>query len=585
MSSNAGLILGSLALLSTGPTSSGWWLEASSDGTDWGNPDAVIAKIASVLLDGDRGEVTRYGNRTVTIQVRLNGENYDQLSIAEAVLDAEVRKSRNTLIWRPPGYTTPSVFDVVYSDMRFIDDKAREFGGAQQRVFALTLSALPFARRETLTTTVATPVSVAPTMTSIDDATTLTNWQVLYGGTPAVVSGTVVTATVPAGGNRGASIRRNSIAATSLASGEFIAFEVDQTANGNFSFLINNIAVIPAYAEAMTGTIRRYYLPSPTGVYPYTVTSATVNLGAAGFGNLIVRDLSKASGPPLMGSGRERSFLLYTPGTARTEVDLLVEAGGGGNLGEECFIFTAPQGKALSPPLRTKYQTAPVGGAVTPDVAMISGSRNNYNGTVYTIPAAALPPGTYLMIARVNRTSGVSTILLNWTASLSGASWYSTVNDQTGQIDATYLNATFVNVTMGILELPPVRLPANTTANVTISFSTGASNIQVDETWLYNLDTGVLSQITTKVGASNASRLLAASATVDRPRPAWYLGTAGSDVNDVDCTSRMPSVGRHVLMPGLTEVFVALMTGGATNQTITGTGYDRYHTHVPPVGS
>lgn len=190
--SDAALVYGATSLMMTGAEGLGYRIEASADGTNWGNPAAVVTAVQSRLQDGSLAIVDSYENREASIYVRITASTFDGLSRGEAALVAETRKrGYNTFTWTPSAsLATPTVFDVVYGSMAHNFDDLMETQNLL-RVFVLTLTCLPFPRlnREIVAAAIAAPPAT-PTTVVVDSGAATTGWAGSPSA-PSVVSGAV----------------------------------------------------------------------------------------------------------------------------------------------------------------------------------------------------------------------------------------------------------------------------------------------------------------------------------------------------------------------------------------------------------
>lgn len=154
-----------------------WWWDASQNGIDFGNPDAVLATIQSQLTDGSIEVVSSWENRDESLSLRLWGDSLDDLAAGETALRAELSRAGWTqFAWTPDGGET-TVHDVVYGKLEFTLDATYE--QALIRQFTLTLTCLPFPRSadEVAVTSLPAPADgAAPTVTVVDDASTVEGW-------------------------------------------------------------------------------------------------------------------------------------------------------------------------------------------------------------------------------------------------------------------------------------------------------------------------------------------------------------------------------------------------------------------------
>lgn len=567
---DAELVFGSLPLLSPGFSDADYEIEALGEGTDWGNPEAVIASVASMLMDGDKARINRYGNREATVPVQVRGATLDVVAEGEAAVMAEVNKGRNILTWTPPGMTTPSVYDVVYSVLssNFLDlDELRVTRG-----FTLKLECLPFPRRAELTTVVATPIpNTTPTWTTIDNCNSLAGWSAPYSSAVEQYDGAIRASTPLASGGYVWMVRTGLSQAVTPGEYVVVEFAMSPPISGMPNFYLNGAGTgTPIVAvDPIDHSRARYYLEVPAGMT--TLTGVTVIVWAYQPVNgpwVLVTDISKVDQLPFAGSRRQRSFTAAIGGTARTSADLIVEAEAA--LGGDVLVYTEPVG-GFPPPLRARLVSS---STVTADSAMVSGGRQTLTTpTVYEIPAGMLN-GTYSIVAMVSRTTGSAAETIGWAATTDSTLATSATN-VSGSTSVT-LTTTWQPVEIGVATLPTVAVDTTSTANVELTI-TGSATVRLDEVWLFRVtDDGSaeLSWFTSlDAGSVDPSKVEVRSASLDSPRPAWVAGIAGSDADNISVADRMMSPGKHQCPPGLLNIFV--VTPNVTAQTVTVEAYER----------
>jgi hypothetical protein len=586
------LTFGTLPLLSSTPGAA-YTIQAASDGTDWGNPEAVVANVASMLMDGDRAEITRFGNRTATIKLRVTGATLDDVSAGEAAIMAEVNSGRNTLTWVPPGTATPSVFDVIYSNLPFNFDDYSE--NLPRREFTLTLICLPFARRDTLSTVTATPAST-PTVTPINDTTSTTNWSTTAaGGSVVDLGATGVRGTsAPSGTYRTYNDLRLSGMSASFTATDYLLIEWDTSVGWAYeptwslTVVVGGVTSIRTLqaVETVSGERKKGYFNMPAG----TLSQMTFKLS---YGNtptshtLDIYSVAKVNQLPYYGTPRQRSLVANVGGTARTTANVRVNLSASANFTRDFLLFTAPVGKAISPPMRRYLFSS---SAVTTDATLVSGASHTFGvPSVYKIPAASIPPGTHLIVGFLKQGGGSVTPTLSWTASMEAT--FATTATDASDSKVVDFNTGGVGIwgayALGVVDLPLIALPSMTDANVKLTFSSSTPGTVVDEIWLFNLDTGDLTwlnDLNSPTGSRPEIRgYEVRSASVDDPRPDWRVGEYYFVDKDISAANRAVSAGVHEFRPGVMSIFI--VTPGDVGQTVTGTWYERFRNHVPAPGS
>lgn len=580
-------------------------IETMAEGTDWGDADAIVAEIRAQILDGEVATVSSYENREATVRVRITGDDGDALAQGEAALMAEVNRGRNTLAWVPKlAAAEPCVFDVVYSVLAFELEDLLETKRIQ-RIYVLTLACLPFPRTEKKVLienlpvpTTSTGSGVAPT--NVDSGSSTTNWT---GQDTAVV-----TAETPswAGGNTVVVGRRNGATACRIYRSNVPAATGGRqflrvTGWGLWSAIGGKIyaqAALkwamgtgdPVYITPVAYTYKAssgffdalFYLPSGltgnrlriamsyTGPHPANVHHSA----------LAINGIDWVGDAPFTSTTRQMSRTLPVYGAARTEGELEVRALAVDGvtpeqLGPHTLVYTRAAGAGVQPPLRT-WRTA--GMTTTADAALVSGAREALAAVTltYVVPADLVKPGTYQIVARA-RCSNTNAQTLTVTASTATTD-ASLLPTNTASISRT-LNFTAAStwqfVSIGEMTLPTVEA-GHTAANLTLTIQSATANVvDLDEAWIFNTDDGQLTLVDTS--GSGVSMLRIAGATLDRPQPSVWVGTAdGTAV--VNAGVRVLWRGSHQFNPGDVEVFTVTTTTARARAALR--YYPRAHTHL-----
>lgn len=585
-------------------------IRTSADGTTWGDADAVVAEIRAQILDGSVAVVSSYENREATVRVSITanaGEDGDALAQGEQALMAEINKGRNILAWVPLlAGAVPCVFDVVYATLDF-ESEGRDLleKHLKQRIYVLTLACLPFPRTEKKVLIESLPVpttstgsGVAPT--NIDAGTSTTNWTgqdgaVMTAETPSWAGG----ATVVVGRRSGAAPCRTYRSNLAVATGgrQFLrvrgyglwsAIGGKIYAQASFKWAMGTgdpIYITPvAYTyKASNGFYDAlFYLPSGlsgnrlriamsyTGPHPANVHHSAFALDS----------IDWVGDAPFTSTTRQMSRTLPVYGAARTEGELEVRALAADGttpeqLGPHTLVYTRAAGAGVQPPLRT-FRTN--GMPVVADAALVSGAREPLAGTTATfvVPADLVKPGTYQIVGRF-RCSNTNAQTLTVTAS-TAATDASLLPANTATISRT-LNFTAAStwqfVSIGELTLPTVE-SGHTAANITLTIANNNANVvDLDEAWAFNTDEGQLSLVDTS--GSGVSMLRIAGATLDRPQPSVWVGTAdGTAV--VNAGVRVLWRGSHQFNPGDVEVFTVTTATARARAALR--YYPRAHTHL-----
>lgn len=584
------LQFGNLDLLGN-DQSPGWWIEATGDDADFGNPVPVERAIKSFLQDGAIAAIESYDNREMTLRLTLFATSSANLAAAEAALVAEVGK-RNTLIWTPPDNTgdlagTPCVFDIVTSSLTYAFAEINDFN--LLRSYTLTLKALPFARSNTLTTytSPAPPSGGAPTNTLVDGGTSTTNWSGASsdgGSTTLSTTGGVITLFKGFGAGtttRSITLTRSSLA-TSMTGTGFVRIKmVTQLTQGGdpktlaVTVKINGTTVAEAGRD---GDYRWYAHPGGT-LSTIEITASGKFPAAAGSVVIRVDEVYRTSVATLSTlTGQRQQFLsLPVGGTVRTQGNLELVDATPTALGSTLVYTTPADFPAAQPPLR-RWRT--VGPAETTDATLVSGKYSALNTLhQFELPAQNVPSGGYLLVARIKHTTGTNYGLL-W----SGQSVMGTTVVDVGGINGSTGGAlsainTWQIVTVAHMTLPTFNMGSSGLVRIGLS---STPDVLLDEAWLFNVDQGQLTWVEAGTGTpasgGPANRVFLDAATINSPVPAMYLGTAADRSDSFGAGRTAQSFEEHQFVPPLTNVF--LVTTNAVSTAVTLSHYPRFHSHV-----
>lgn len=572
------LTLGGVDLMGTDHTP-GWWIEAQGVDLDLGNPQPIERTILSFLLDGSIVTKDSDDNREMTIRLVVEATNSVNLAAAEAALIAETSRA-NALTWTPPDNTgdfagTPCVFDVVTSTPSFqFSDMGELF---LKRVYNLTIKALPFARSAAQTTfSNAAPPGTTPVVVSIDTCTATTGWA-RSGSTgtvsgPTVLSGTIIASwansTTAANPSATLTLTRTGLS-VNMTSGGYVRVDYASSGDGRTgaqidSFLLNGGAVTPA---ARNGDV--VWLPF-TGTLNSVAVSTKAAVTRYGKLGLTVRDVSSSDIPQDSTGARQRGFSVPVGGSVRTQGSFAIVDAVASALGSVLLYTTSDQNSA-QPPLRA-WRSTTVGD--TSDTSLVSGFFSDLGTNhIFRVPIDGVSPGGYLLLARVKHATA-ATYTLNWQARTTNDTGGTILDTgQAGSAAVALQAATWTVATVGRMVLPTTR--AGSTCFVRIDLSS-SSGVQLDEAWLFNLDTGQLTWV--EVPGPNTNRMFIDAPSLDSPVPVLTIG-ANTDRSDAfHPGTAVKSFGQHRLNPPSTNGF--LVTSGSVAAALSLSYYSRWHTHV-----
>lgn len=276
----------------------------------------------------------------------------------------------------------------------------------------------------------------------------------------------------------------------------------------------------------------------------------------------------------------QHAFSLDVAGSSETEGSLHVSHASS-DLGDVAVYTCRNDVPTYLPNLR-QYASTATAAAATADAAIVSGARNNLDGGwTAEVPASTLPRGSYVLWARL-RSNVAGDQVINWnTGSYLGAS---TIR-ATASFGSTTVNFAATNtwylMPLVRLQLPPMLLPAGSTAKVNIDLvaaNPAASNIDIDEAWAFNVTIGALTVID-KVKLAGGTppdtrNVWIDTPSVDLPKPSVWRGLAGDRSNSYGAGGYVNAWGRHELKPPTIRGF--LVTTGAADAVLSMDHYPRW---------
>lgn len=567
------LTLGALVLTDSAPADQEYVFNVLADGAGFGVAPTVQDVVTSLLADGEKARITRYGNREVTFQVEITGPNLASLARGEAALRGEVGRG-NILVWQPPDLlAAPTAFVVIVSSMAAKFDDLAELN--QRRVFELSLTCEPFGQSVDPVTIPAISVPSTASSTTVDTCDSATGWTAAINATPAHVSTSwepgAVSVIVSGASTRSALIltRTGSI---SFSTQRYLVIEVGYNAN------LGSVPIV-AYGGANQkapelGKISQQQIEN--GWYRCVYDTGGATLSAVTFAgyftaadaDLKIRNVSKRNQPGDL--TRQQSRIIAPGGTERTPASIHVQSANGTDALGLTIVHTCPDdGSGYSPPLQ-RWRT--VGQTRTTDATAYSGNYELINVTswVAEVPTAALPTGAYTLLARL-RCQTASTVRVSYSTSTIFPDTTTQQGFTLGQVDWSFAAANVWElVPLAVLSLPSVRTSAG---KVQIALQVEASTpaVTLDEAWLFRVDDDCALTI------------------VDSARPHLWLDSPNSSslvprvsigngmTSQVHPGSGLKAMGAHVLSQPGTAVFTAALTDFAKTDA---TFYRRFHTNA-----
>lgn len=552
-------------------------------GGEIGAPENASQVILSLLADGDIEVSDRSGNRTITLSILIEGANLDALADSEALLEAECRKSRNTLTINPgDGSAASTVFDTFRAQLTLVRDD--DFEQANLRRYTLTMRALPFGRSVAEITIPALAAS-GSTTTNVDTGSATTNWTGTIGGvsaTPAVVSGKVGVTSTALTGSVVSTLTRTAAITTSAT--KYLVVDWSFSTNGLYFGTLSatgdgtNLQRISEITLS-TGVRRTVFYVVAASVTALTLRHTSTSKSDAVVRSLFVDNIDRTDVRPTISTARQSIRTVEVTGSARTQAMLSVESSGNALGDVDVYTFT-DDGSGYTPPLRTFLTTS---GTVTADASLISGARTLLTGAAseYLIPYGAVPRGPYLIRARLRGSTVGGTANLNLLRLIKvGSSAWALKSVPLIPVTVT---TSWANFDLVREVLPIVDIGDPSQAFVYLTLSASGLDVDIDELWIYHLGIGQLTSVKCGVGAAvvgqSSRRLFIQSPTTDNPRPRVLRGHS-ADMSDAfyPKDTEITSWGDHEFNPPATSVFV--VTSNVTSPDVSLRYYPRWHTHA-----
>lgn len=591
---NPQLTFGALNLIGTDAEleSQGYRYEALGDDLDWGSPILITEKVQSWLTDGALVANKGYDNRTMNVRVKVVADDSNLLAVAEGPLFLETGKP-NLLTWTPPdGEGEPCVFSVVMSELVFVLNDLDE--NRIVRTFALKITAEPFVRSLEVVTVSSPAPTGAATITNIAITSSATGWSSeridpdgtitaggLFGSPPPIVAKAASLAI----GNTTLRAEKTGIA-QSLSGTPYLRVEVDVVASGGVTlgnsgipeFVVNGGGVVPV---AQYGD---YYWLDTTGLggtlntLRVGVVAGTV-LGGGESVTIRISDVSRADEIDSGSTNRQLVRVLSVDGSARAQGSILIEDstfGGPIALGD-VIVYTSPNvGGLTSPNLRQHLSS---GNTPTVGGTLVSGISTDLS-TLHTfeIPASALAPGGYLLLAKV-RPDNSGPLEFTWSAEARMGST-DLGGGQSGVTTIDVNNGAYSIVTVASLNLPPRKMGPE--GVVRIELTVDAGNTLLDEAWIFNVEAGRLSIVSAGIASpasgGSASKVWLDAPTIASPTVGLYLGTESDRSDAFHAGTELAAFDVHELAPPFVNLFIVTTNSAFADASISHHRY--FHTHV-----
>ncbi|GAA4120461.1 hypothetical protein GCM10022215_24110 [Nocardioides fonticola] len=586
-----------------------------------GRPEPIVKVIESMVRDGDLESVIAHKNRDLVLLAAFEGHDPDALAEKEEELALAIARAR-TFRWTPSALgSATTVYDLHYGSLAFNDDSdwdIDELDGL--RTWTIELRARPFGRSDVEMTATA-GAATGGTDTQVNACDSLTGWTAV-APLPSGGAGTLSIDT-----DRyfegGKSIRINPPSSSEAPlGGGYYTFTLEGAAE--LTGLSLSLAATPFLSVKVDGTyasartVRMWadgveladagstYVGGPTGafyIHSFRCTDTSVSkLRVQISVSYTVYDPSfptgTLSGPPLMGirfddvrrgpvpanasaTGRETTSIFPIAGSARTEASIEIAHATSG-LGD-VFVYTSPYlgVTGYTPDLR-RWATTVAGDGGGGTISGRTGALATGAGTtVFQIPAAPLPSGSYLLhvVGNGGAPTGTVTVIAR-VRSAAGT----VLGDRSYTMTPAVLPGTTSFAVLGALTLPTVDLPEGTDCVVELDIAkVGSGGWSWDEFLLCHVsDDAAITAVAAGTGAKALgaanNRLWIDAPTPERSAGGIFLGTDPARADAYHAGVVAGAWGEHQLVPRYTPIFVA--NTGAANPSITAHYWPRWLFHA-----
>ena len=572
----------------------GYAIEAMADGTNFGNPQALIEVVKSLLTDGSLAVLEGWDNREAPIRLRISAPTAvagPALADAEkALMAAVLATSKDPLTYVPPAQDSATcVFDVVAAKLERdtsegwdLEEIRREY-----RFYLLTLTCLPFARtEESVVVPALTPPPVTPTVVTLDSCDSTTGWAYaidesaggFFAQSFAVVSSAVSITDTPVNSTYyteypGYTLTRTG--ALSMAGMPYLAVDVrvsHLTTYGLPTVKVDGVVKSPLGTASMSGGVTRIYVAS--GDFTTLAVSVPRIVGGPSVSGQRWLQVANVVRTDTVGDGtsstlRQQSRTATVLGSAPTQAAIRLYDATPAALGTEILVHSS-RNTSWQPALRESRFS---GTAPTTDANRVSGARNTLDTPmVFRIAANLFTEGTYALMALMSVTTAGT---LSWSARMVSASGATTIGSAvvtSGSITAPVTSGYEV-LNIASISLPVVKAEADQLVELTLI---GTVNMTIDEGWLFGLDDGALTWI--RDSGSALQWIEIRSPELNSTRPSVYGGSGAVGSGAVCIDFMCKSFGAHRFDPGLMQVFTVTSTSLVGQSELE--FYPRYHSHV-----
>jgi hypothetical protein len=581
------VVLGGLPLMVDGydyQSVDGYTLSVTGEDATLGSAQAVTSVLLSMLTNGSLVSYDRDDNRAPSLIVEVLAEYDDGVALAkgEAALRAVCHRPTE-LEWIPPQAGAPTaVFDVVHSTLIPLYSDMDEIN--QKRAYKIDMQALPYARSvdETVFPAVETGSTAFVTITNADTTAGWSAW-LTGGGDPDVITdvGSAIRVTHAATPFSRFVSAELAFAAGTLAAHPYLVFEYRSSHPGTMRAwltagagenLANVVAEFALDSEWKQVWVRQQVDPGLIDAFKFRL-DVGADYGGTWFE---IRDVSKTAAPPSVGSRKQVFGELTIGGSERTQGSINIKHTTT-DLGDVVFYNRTDDGTPYAPPMspwiteNILYRTAAADcvSGYRWDLVSAGGSME------WAVPAAAIPPGDYHVVVRIQRNNGSADIPLELkTESRIGVT--PTYGTEIREMKATDMVDDVWKIRqLGTVTLPGVRVGTGGEVLIQLRRTDVAepvASIHVDELWLFKTD----GSLTIVEGLEHPSLKIVAP-SLDEPSGAIWATEDDTMAESYLCSAQALSRQHHTLEPG-TNKFLTV-TSGVADATTSATAFKRWGTY------
>lgn len=581
------------------PMDTDYWFSVMGENFSTGAPEPITRTIETFMLDGAMVIKEGDGNRTMTVFVGIHGPDTQVLTDGEVALTLETGR-RNKFIYEPfDGFGPPTLFEVVTSSFGQVPDDLREVMQCE-RVYALSIIALPQAFSVEVTRTPALDSSASPTTVVISDGSSATGWTSPNGTVTPSGGQLSVPSSAPFKFFEGSGFdlwtgtceaSRTLSPIVDFTATRYVTADVQALGAGAYFAAFGQVresvtalvdgAALPfvSFTNIAPGVARCTWQTTDTSASLITfkaAVSASTGTGAGAatmaFG---IDNVSRTNVAPFTGTLRQKQRLITLAGSVRTPGSLIV--GHPSSALGDAIVHTCPDfGNGYSAAV-SRFATA----AGTADTSTVSGQRYD-TSTVMDVPVSTLTPGTYLLMARLRFGSSGEGVVDGSIRTRINATNVGPSIDFSNATD--YTTGVWQIVTLGAFDLPASRVGQNSAAAQRLTLT--HPGLDLDEVWLFFISDhlGNRGQITvaecgtgTPVAGGDSNMLFINSATIDNPLPGVFVGTQADQSDARFAAGAM--WGQHEFPPN--GFIVTTVTTNALDAGTMLESRDAGHSHAP----